>query len=267
MRESARSAPRRTSRRRSSRRGPRGSAGPPPARPPPGRARRSPRSRRGRRVGPELELQHGAHRGLHGAVVRRPIGREEDLAVPFEAEGQRHRDVAPEEPARPGERPRQAEVAARGERVHPEPERLEPAVGMRGPVREPAEPDGLGHQPEVLDHHPLLDRGELGHQALEVPDREDPPLPRIVGEMAASAPGEPGEPGWPEPGALVDDEGAGRLPEDLENAVEIEEREVVDRQEVRPGRIVEGPAIHVEVERWREGAAGRPARTGTRLWR
>ena len=112
---------------------------------------------------------------------------------------------------------------------------------------EATQPQSLGHQPQVLEHHPLLDGHELRHQRLELLDGQQALVARVVVEVAAARAGEPPEPGGAEPGALVDDEGAGSTVEDLEQTVDVEEGQLADRKEVGRGRVVERPAVDRQV--------------------
>ena len=76
-----------------------------------------------------------------------------------------------------------------------------------------AEPDGLGHELDVLHHHSLLDRHELGHETFEGLDGENALVFRVVVQVPAPAPCESPEARRLERSPLVDDERPGRLGE------------------------------------------------------
>jgi hypothetical protein len=114
-------------------------------------------------------------------------------------------------------------------------------------VRETAKPERLCHQREILVHHPLLHRHQLCDSDLHSLDGEDLVRLKVVVEVPATAPRERIQPGGTEGGALVEHVGAGRRTENVQHAVDVEKREIVDRDEIGGTRLVDRPAVAAEV--------------------
>src|ERR671921_1993193 len=99
---------------------------------------------------------------------------------------------------------------------------MEPDKGVRREVREAAQTQRLGHQPQVLQHPPLLYRYKLVQPGLKETDRGQASPSGVIMQVPAPGSGEPGDTRRFEAVAFVRHEVAELLAEGREQYVDVE---------------------------------------------
>src|SRR5215213_5647536 len=112
---------------------------------------------------------------------------------------------------------------------------LEPDEGVRREVREAAQPQRLGHQPQVLQHPALFYGDKLAQSGFEKPDRGKATRSGVVVQVTALGPSEPSYARRLEAVAFVHHEVAELLAEGREQDVDVEGAAFGNRQEVGGG--------------------------------
>src|SRR5581483_8129809 len=160
-------------------------------------------------IGAELELYHRLYGFGHRLVIRRTKWLEERFSIALQTDGVGDGRVAARHLHSQGGEASGAQVAAGRHLLHAKSQRLEPAKLVVGEVRKTAQPQGLRHEREVLQHHSLLQRNKFGHKLIELAHGHDAAAARIVFQMAAAAARKRAEAGRQEMVSLIDNEGAG----------------------------------------------------------
>ena len=107
-----------------------------------------------------------------------------------------------------------------------------------------------------MQHHPLLHRHKLRHELLDLPHGCDAAFGGIVFEMSAFAARKFSQTGGQKIISFVEQERAGVLVENFQQAVHVHEREIVHGQKVARARRMGGPAVRVDIEQWLGGRSG-----------
>src|SRR5262249_18807775 len=94
------------------------------------------------------------------------------------------------------------------------------------------------------------DGHKLGHELLYLADGGHSTLMRVVLQVPAAAPAESGQSSRSKMIPLVEQKCARGLVEDFQQAVDVHEGDIVDRQEVSGAWRVGRPSVRIDVEQW-----------------
>ena len=119
---------------------------------------------------------------------------------------------------------------------------------MVGKIRVATHTECFRHQAKVLQHHPLLGGDEFRHELLHLSHRGDAPFVRVRFEIPALITGKFRHARWEKIIPLVENERASVFVQNLQQPVDIHERQIVHWQEITCAGRVRRPAIRVDVE-------------------